>query len=182
MRLRMPVDPSRDHIQGPRNARLQLVEYGDYECPFCGQAYYELKEVQRRMRGELMFVFRHFPLVQMHPHAMPAAETAEAAGAQGQFWQMHSMLYENQTALERPDLLFYARQLGLDVHAVENALDTHKFVPHIREDFSSGVRSGVNGTPCLFINGRRHDGGWDAYSVINALERASMQSGEVAAW
>jgi protein-disulfide isomerase len=110
---------------------------------------------------------------------VPAAETAEAAGAQGRFWQMHDMLFENQDYLDRPYLLRYARALGLDSHAVEEALDTHVFVPRIREDFFGGVRSGVNGTPTIFINGRRHDGAWDAGSLIVALQHASYDRGEM---
>jgi protein-disulfide isomerase len=173
MRLNVPVDPQRDHIKGPYGAPLSLVEYGDFQCPACGQAFYELREVRRRMPDEVQFVFRHFPLSQVHPQAVSAAEASEAAGAQGRFWQMHDMLFENQSYLEQPYLLRYARVLGLDVYAVEEALDTHVFVPRIREDFFGGVRSGANATPTIFINGRRHDGAWDAGSLISALEHAS---------
>ncbi|MDB4963582.1 MAG: bdbD [Myxococcales bacterium] len=175
MWLKMPIDPQRDHIRGPSNAPLQLVEYGDFQCPYCGRAYYEVQEVERRLRGQLQYVFRHFPLSEIHPLAVPAAETSEAAAAQGRFWEMYSMLYENQEALERPYLLRYARALGLDIAAVDAALDNHLYLPRIREDFNSGVRSGVNGTPCFFINGRRHDGAWDADSLLKTLERARQQ-------
>lgn len=178
-RLQGPVDPQRDHIKGPIRAPLSLVEYGDFQCPACGQAYYELREVQRQMPDEVCFVFRHFPLSRIHPHAVSAAETAEAAGTEGRFWPMHDMLFENQDHLERPDLLRYAHALGLDLHAVEAALDTHRFLPRIRQDFFGGVRSGVNGTPTIFINGWRHDGGWEARSLIVALERALHERGEM---
>jgi hypothetical protein len=121
MRLRMPVDPSRDHILGPRNARVSLVEYADFECPYCGRAYVEVHDVLQRMRGQVQFVFRHFPLSQAHPHALLASEAAEAAGAQGKFWEMYSRLFENQEHLEDPDLLGYARDLKLDVRELQTA-------------------------------------------------------------
>jgi NhaA family Na+:H+ antiporter len=175
MSLRMPVDPRRDHIRGPRTAPLTLVEYADFQCPYCGSAYGELREVERQMGSSLQYVFRHFPLAEMHPLAVPAAEAAEAAGAQGRFWEMHGRLFEHQDQLERGDLLRHARALGLDVPAIDAALDDHRYLARVREDFMSGVRSGVNGTPCLFINGTRHDGGWDADSVLRALAVAGRQ-------
>jgi protein-disulfide isomerase len=179
MRLRVPVDPARDHIEGRPDAPLQLVEYGDFQCPACGAAYYQLREVERRMAGHLLFVYRHLPLAEIHPQAVPAAETSEAASAQGQFWPMHHMLFENQDRLDRVHLLQYARKLALDVDAVANALDTHRFLPRIREDFIGGARSGVNGTPTMFINGVRMDGPWNAESLIVGLETALKRSGEL---
>jgi protein-disulfide isomerase len=173
MSLRMNVDPSRDHILGPSNARVSLVEYADFECPYCGQAYGEVHEVLKRMRGQIQFVFRHFPLAQMHPHAALAAEAAEAAGAQGKFWEMYSTLFQNQEYLEYRDLLIFAHDLELDAREIQRALDDQRFLPRVREDFNSGVRSGVNGTPCFFINGRRHDGPWDADGLVAALTRAA---------
>jgi len=179
MRLRVPVAPQRDHIKGPSDAPVSLVEYGDFQCPACGGAYYELREVRRRMFDQVCFVFRHFPLSQIHPYAVPAAEISEAAGAEGRFWQMHDMLFEHQEHLELPYLGRYARALALNLPAVEAALEARMFVPRIREDFLGGVRSGVKGTPSLFINGRRHDDAWDADSLIVALEHASQEPGEM---
>jgi protein-disulfide isomerase len=167
--LALEVGP-RDHIQGPADAPVTLVEYGDYECPFCGRAHHVVKEIQRRMAGNLRFVFRHFPLTNVHEHAEVAAEAAEAAGAQGKFWKMHDTLYENQTALDDEDLLAYAELVGLNVPRFAAELAEHIHAPRVREDFLSGVRSGVNGTPTFFINGVRHDGSYDLETLLGALE------------
>ena len=161
---------SRDHAQGPASAPVTLVEYGDYECPYCGSAYPIVKEVQSAMRERLRFVFRNFPLTQIHPHAQQAAEAAEAAGAQGRFWEMHDLLFERQRWLEERDLLEYARDLDLDAGRLERELVEHAHAERVREDFLSGVRSGVNGTPTFFINGVRHDASWDLESLLAALE------------
>jgi protein-disulfide isomerase len=182
MMLRMPVDPSRDHILGPSSARVSLVEYGDFECPHCGRAYVEVHDVLQRMHGQVQFAFRHFPLSQVHPHAMLAAEAAEAAGAQGRFWEMYGRLFENQESLEARDLLGYAHDLELDVREFRSALEDHRFLPRVREDFTSGIRSGVNGTPCFFINGRRHDASWDADTLLAALVRATDYGDDRPAW
>jgi len=162
--LKVPVGPN-DHVQGPLGARFVLVEYGDYECPYCGEAYPELKSVQEAMGDGLCFVFRNFPLANAHPHAERAAEFAEAAATIDRFWEMHDLLYENQQALGDRDLTRYANQLGLDNSLVESALNSD-FAARIRKDFTGGVRSGVNGTPCLFINGQRYDGPRDADSLL----------------
>jgi len=167
-RLALPVS-KRDHIQGPANAALTLVEYGDYECPFCGQAAVVVKAVERSLGPQLRFVFRHFPLVNAHPHAEHAAEAAEAAAAQGRFWEMHDFLYENQNALEDEDLVQYADALGLDSQRLAAELEGEAHVKRVREDFLSGVRSGVNGTPTFFINERRYDGAWDLESFLSAF-------------
>jgi len=167
-RLVMSVS-ARDHVQGPPTAPATLVEYGDYECPFCGQAYPIVKAVQARLGPRMRYVFRHFPLSEIHPRALQAAEVAEAAGAQGRFWQMHDLLFENQPELSDPDLVRYATALGLDVPRVVTDVGEHVYEPRIREDFMSGVRSGVNGTPTFFINGIRHDGPWDVVTLTNAL-------------
>ena len=169
--LTLPVS-GRDHISGPATARLTLLEYGDYECPFCGAAYPIVKEVQRIFGDQLRFAYRHFPLSQIHPHARQAAEAAEAAGAQGRFWDMHDVLFEHQDRLGTRDLLGYATALGLDLERFALELETHTCLPRIREDFLSGVRSGVNGTPTFFINGVRHNGGWDLASMLAALGEA----------
>jgi protein-disulfide isomerase len=159
----------RDHIEGPSDAQATLVEYGDYECPFCGQAYPIIKAVQRHLGRRLRFVFRNFPLTEMHPHALKAAMAAEAAGAQGQFWPMHDLLYEHQAALDERSLARYAESLRLDVERFRSELRAEAYAPRVHEDFMSGVRSGVNGTPTMFVNGVRHDGPWDAESLTEAL-------------
>lgn len=167
-RLTVPIS-KHDRIQGPINAPFNLLEYGDYECPFCGQAYPIVKAVQRSLGGQLCFAFRHFPLTNVHPHSKHAAEAAEAAGAQKRFWEMHDTLFENQDALEDEDLVKYAAALGLDVSRFMNEVLTGAHVRRIREDFMSGVRSGVNGTPTFFMNGMRYDGPRDAETMIAAL-------------
>jgi protein-disulfide isomerase len=171
--LTLPVSADRDHIQGPADAAVTLLEYGDYECPFCGAAYPIVKEAQSRMGDRLRFVFRNFPISTSHPHAERAAEAAEAAASQGRFWQMHDLLYENQKRLDDADLHDYAEQLGLDVDAFDGDLARHVHAERVREDFMSGVRSGVNGTPTFYINGSRHDGGYELESLVAALEQAS---------
>lgn len=171
-RLSLPVG-ERDHIQGPNDAAVTLVEYGDYQCPYCGQAHPIVKAVQRRLGDRLRFVFRNFPLAQIHEHAEHAAEAAEAAALQGSFWQMHDYLFEHQDQLDDDHLLQYAQALGLQMPAFEQAMARHTETARVREDFMSGVRSGVNGTPTFFINGRRHDGPWDIESLIEAIEAAA---------
>jgi protein-disulfide isomerase len=167
-RLVLPVG-ERDHSEGPADAQATLVEYGDYECPFCGQAYPIIKAVQRHLGRRLRFVFRNFPLSEMHPHALKAAMAAEAAGAQGRFWPMHDLLYENQGALDERSLARYAESLRLDVERFRTELREETYASRVHEDFMSGVRSGVNGTPTMFVNGVRHDGPWDAESLTEAL-------------
>jgi len=171
--LAVAVDDDRDHIQGPADAAVTLVEYGDYECPYCGAAYPIVKELQARMRDRLRFVFRNFPITTSHPHAEQAAEAAEAAAAQGRFWEMHDLLYENQRRLRDQDLHAYAEQLGLDVERFDQDLAEHVHAPRVREDFMSGVRSGVNGTPSFYVNGARHDDSYDLDTLLAALERAA---------
>ncbi len=170
--LMLPVNRKRDHMQGNPDAPLTLVEYGDYECPFCGAAYPVVKQVQQRLGDQLCFVFRNFPLTQLHPHAQHAAEAAESAGGQGKFWEMHDMLFEHQRALDDPHLVQYATAIGLDVARFKMDIAAHTYADRVREDFISGVRSGVNGTPTFFINGRRHDGSSDLKGLLAALELA----------
>jgi protein-disulfide isomerase len=171
--LAVPVDDDRDHIQGPADAAVTLVEYGDYECPYCGAAYPIVKELQARMGDRLRFVFRNFPISTSHPHAEQAAEAAEASAAQGRFWEMHDLLYENQTQLRDQDLHAYAEQLGIDVERFDKDLAEHVHAPRVHEDFMSGVRSGVNGTPSFYVNGARHDDSYDFETLLAALERAA---------
>jgi protein-disulfide isomerase len=175
-RLALPVTP-RDHAEGPAAAAVTLVEYGDYECPHCGRAYPIVKEIQRRLDGRLRFVFRNFPLAEAHPHAEHAAEAAEGAASQRRFWEMHDTLFEHQQALDDQHLVGYAKNLGLDESRFSHELATHTHGPRVREDFLSGVRSGVNGTPTFFINGIRHDDSWDLATLLEALETASAPEG-----
>ncbi len=171
-RLTLPVG-ERDHSEGPSNARMVLVEYGDYQCPYCGAAYPIVKQIQKELGTRLRFVFRNFPLTSSHPEAEWAAETAEAAAAQGKFWEMHDFLYENQASL--PDHEFFAireKNLNLDVNRLEHEVAQHVHAARVREDFMSGVRSGVNGTPTFFVGGTRYDGYPGFSPLIAALETA----------
>jgi protein-disulfide isomerase len=169
--LTLPVGP-RDHAQGPQSAPVTLVEYGDYECPHCGRAYPIVKAVQKRLGARLRFVFRNFPLTEVHPHAENAALAAEAAGELGKFWEMHDVLFENQESLKPADLLSYAEGIRLDAGEFSTAFKSHAHVERVREDFMSGVRSGVNGTPTFFISGVRFDGSWIYADLVAALEAA----------
>jgi protein-disulfide isomerase len=171
-KLKPPVGAN-DHIQGPAKAPVTLVEYGDYECPYCGEAYPVVKALQKRLGEQVRFVFRNFPLAEAHPHAEHAAEAAEAAGAQGKFWEMHDLLYENQDALDDQDLVRYASALKLDVPRFVKEMKSGAHLERVRADFSSGVRSGVNGTPTFFINGARHDGPFDLRSLLAAIEEGA---------
>jgi protein-disulfide isomerase len=169
--LRIPVTLERDHIQGSFEATLTLVEYGDYQCPYCGAAYPEVKKVQRKLGSKLRFVFRNFPLTSMHEFAERAAEIAEASGARGKFWEMHDYLYEHQNLLGDPDaILEYARSLGLDADNIREEVGSHAYLGRIKEDFNGGVRSGVNGTPTFYINGTRYNGPPVANGLIEMLE------------
>lgn len=164
-------DVGRDHIKGSPDAPLTLLEYGDYECPFCGQVQPVVREILRRLRDNLCFAFRHFPLTNVHPHSEHAAEAAEAAGAQGNFWDMHEMLFDNQDALEDVDLAEYAAELGLDEGRLLRELQAHSYAGRVREDFKSGVRAGVNGTPTFFIDGKRYDGARGLEEMLAALKQ-----------
>jgi protein-disulfide isomerase len=170
--LAIPVD-AHDHAAGRPDAPVTLVEYGDFECPHCRKAWPIVKAVQHRLGTRLRVIFRHFPLKELHEHAEHAAEAAEAAAVQGKFWEMHDRLFERQFALEDEQLTEYAQDLGLDAARVAQALAAHTYKPNVREDFMSGVRSGVNGTPTFFINGLRHDGSWDEEPLAAALEQAA---------
>jgi protein-disulfide isomerase len=173
----VPTVGPRDHVQGPAGAPVTLVEYGDFECPHCGAAYVILKEIREVMRDELRFVFRHFPLTQIHPHAESAAEASEAAGAQGKFWEMHDLLFENQQTLDPRHLAAFAEDLDLDELKFVRELHEGRYRERVREDFMGGVRSGVNGTPTFFINGVRYNGSWDLLPLLEALKVGSQESG-----
>ena len=174
-----PPVTERDHVAGPDDAPVTLVEYGDYECPYCGMAHPIVKSIQRRLGEKLRFVFRNFPLRESHPHAEHAAQAAESAGAQGKFWEMHDVIFEHQHALEDDDLLGYAQAIGIDAERLARDLADGTFVKRVREDFRSGVRSGVNGTPTFFINGERYNGPWaDETRFLRALEEAALVRSE----
>ena len=177
-RLVQPVSDVRDHVQEPASALVTLVEYGDYECPHCRAAYPVIEKVMDAMRDRLRFAYRHFPLTQTHPHAREAAQAAEAASAVGRFWEMHAKMFKHQEALGTLDLVGYASELGLDAASFARALSAHTFAPRVSEDFVSGVRSGVNGTPTFFIDGFRYDGPSDFQSLLAALGEAARENAE----
>jgi formate-nitrite transporter family protein len=165
-------DGTRDHIQGSIDAPITLLEYGDFECPVCGETYPVIKSIQESLGENLCFAFRHFPLANVHPRAPRAAEAAEAAGGQQRFWEMHDILFENQQALEDDDLVEYAAILHLDVDRFADELEVGVHRSRVLEDFRSGVRGGVNGTPTFFINGERYDGERGLDPLLSALMRA----------
>lgn len=173
--LKIPVGEN-DHRQGPEDAPITLVEYGDFECPFCGRAYPIVKQVQEHFGDRLRLVFRNFPLGELHPNAVAAAQTAEFAGANGKYWPMHDLLFENQATFSRDRFLALARKLMLSPESLGDALSEGTFEPRVRADFKGGVRSGVNGTPTFFINDQRHDGPHDLDFLIATIERVSRES------
>jgi protein-disulfide isomerase len=174
-KLTQPVS-ARDHAEGPADAPLTLVEYGDYQCPYCGAAYPVVKRLQKKLRKKLRFVFRNFPVTQTHPYALIAAETAEAAALQGKFWEMHDLLFEQQGFL-KPDIIpVWAKRIGLDLNKFGNDIKQDVVEQRIKEDRQSGIRSGVNGTPTFFINGTRYDGSPDYESLLEALEPEVQRS------
>ncbi len=168
-RLLLPICPL-DHVRGPEDAPDTLVEYGDYECPDCGRLFVILRDLQRDLPCRLRIVFRHYPLSGVHRHAQQAAEAAEAAAAQGKFWEMHTLLFERQQDLRTKDLLRYAGELNLDVERFRHELKSEAFSERVRADFRAGVQNGVYGTPGLFLNGIRYDGEWDRDSLRSRLK------------
>ena len=156
MQLKAAVS-EQDHTQGPQDAPVTLVEYGDYQCPHCAKAHAEIKRLQKHFGNSLLFAFRNFPLTQMHPLAQAAAEAAEFAASQNKFWEMHDGIFQHQTELSIDLLKRLATQNGIDAQALANALGQGDFAERVKSDFLSGVRSGVNGTPTFFLNGQRHD-------------------------
>ncbi len=175
--LSVPVGEN-DHAAGSKNAKITLVEYGDYECPACGAAYPVVKKVQEKMGDRLNFVFRNFPLTQVHPHAQHAAEAAEIAAEGGKFWEMHDVLYENQAALDDESLILYAKKIGLDAEKFGEDLENGTYEEKVREDFMNGVESSVNQTPTFFINGTRFEGNWDYENLLKALENAGAEGSQ----
>ena len=172
-KLKLPVN-DRDHIQGHRTASVNLVEYGDYECPYIGQAYPIVKEIQKRLGDKLLFVFRNFPLREIHPHAQHAAEAAEAAAAQGKFWDMHDYLFEHQQALDDNHLSKYAAALGIDTDKFRKEMSGHNYASQIDKSLGEGIASGVEGTPTFFINGVKHNDSWDQETLLAAINKKGL--------
>ena len=173
--LAVPVDPEHDHIRGPLEAPVTLVEYGDLECPFCGQAEPVVRELLAGS-SELRYVWRHLPLNDVHPRAQLAAEATEAAAAQGQFWEMHDLLLAHQDALRPQDLIGYAGELGLDVERFTDDLRRHTMAGRVAEDVDSADLSNVSGTPTFFVNGQRHQGAYDLETLTAAIHFAKARA------
>ena len=168
-KLTIPIRMDYDHIQGPVNAPISLVEYGDFECPYTGRAYPIVKEIKRKFGEALCFVYRNFPLNEIHPHAQHAAEAAEAAASQDKYWNMHDCLFEHQNALDDTHLLKYARTVGLDIKKFEIEISKHVYAPAIDDSLKNGIKSGVEGTPTFFLNGKRYEGSWDLETLSKKL-------------
>src|ERR1044072_5187955 len=166
--LKALVTP-RDHILGDAKAPVTLVEYGDYECPHCGRAHPIVKAVRARLGKMVRFVFRNFPLNEIHPHAEHAAEAAEAVAAQDKFWQMHDYLFEHQEVLDDRHLLEYAKRVGLDIKRFEKEISRHIFVPVINDSLRNGIKSGVEGSPTFFLNGVRYEDSWDLETLLETI-------------
>ncbi len=170
--LAVPIS-EQDHSQGPVTAPVTLVQYGDYECPYTRQSTTVVRALQAQLGERLRFVFRNFPLVQIHPHALHAAEAAEAAAAQGKFWEMHDYIFHHQHTLEDADLARFAEEVGLSHSQFLQEMNEHRHLRRIEEDVESGERSGVEGTPTFFINGVRYDGSWEREALLAALIQAN---------
>jgi protein-disulfide isomerase len=169
--LTVPVNAT-DHTIGPAHARVTVVEYGDFECPNCKQAAPVVKLILERFKGRIRFVYRHFPLEEVHPHALHAAEAAESAGAQGKFWPMHDLLFDDQSHLKLPQLRGHAERLQLDIPRYTAEMDDHVFLQRIREQIQSGRESGARGTPTFFINGKVQDVSFGMPLLFGAVETA----------
>lgn len=173
--LKVPVTLE-DHIQGNEQALITLVEYGDYECPYCGFAYETIKKIQNHFQAQLRFIFRNFPLTQIHPLADSAAQTAEFAADHKRFWEMHDLIYENQERLSLPLLFELTQSLKLPIDQLDLALKQQSYEPKIRKDFLGGVRSGVNGTPTFFINDHRYNGPIQFQELALTIEALTQNS------
>lgn len=160
----------KDHIHGKEGASIELVEYGDFQCPYCRKAYFIVKEIEKELGSNLKYVFRNFPLTELHPNALNSAITAEIAGGKGKFWQMHDILFENQKHLEDSDLLEYAKKVGISETDFREEFDDDMYYNKIREDYNSGVKYNVEGTPTFFINGQKFDGNWMDSEFIDYIK------------
>ena len=161
-----------DHALGPEDAPVTVVEYGDYQCPYCADMHPMIKSIAKSMGTQMRFVFRHMPLIEMHPYAQHAAEAAEAAGAQGKFWEMHDAILQQQSELGSDLLHQLAIKLKLDIEQFASDLDARRFRPRVKRDFMGGMRSGVAGTPTFFINGKRYEGPLNQAALLSAIGRA----------
>ena len=175
VQLTPPVDEKLDHIHGPANAPVTLVEYGDFECPDCGIAYPTVGKLMERMGDQLRFVYRYYPLVEMHPHAEHAAEVAEAAAAQGKFWEMYNELYQHQRQLDDDHLMQYAQAIGMDTQRLDDDMQKAVYTKRVEDDIASGDQSGVEGTPTFYINGMYYDGAYNVDAMQEALEQAARK-------
>jgi protein-disulfide isomerase len=169
--LTVPVNIGSDHIRGSINAPITIVEYGDYECPYTGMAYPIVRNIMKQFGDQIYFVFRNFPLNDIHPHAQHAAEAAEAAAAQDKFWQMHDYLFEHQKALDDSHLFEYAQKVGLDIDRFKKEMSGHIYAPLINESLRNGIDSGVEGTPNFFVNGVLYEDSWDLDTFSNVLKK-----------
>jgi protein-disulfide isomerase len=179
MKQLTPAVNSNDNIYGNPFAGVELVEYGDYECPYCGRAYPIVKDIKQQLGGHIKFIFRNFPLRKIHPHAFAASVATEAAALQGKFWEMHDTVFENQKTLDDEHILFFASQLGLDIERFKNDTQQKQLTDKVEKDFESGLRSGVNKTPTFFINGEKYEGEWwdgnfmqYAQSILTGMPKA----------
>jgi protein-disulfide isomerase len=166
-----PAVNNDDHMEGSLSAPVEIVEFGDYQCPYCGQAYPIIKDIQVLYEGQIKFIFRNFPLTEIHQHAFLAAQSAEAAALQGKFWEMHDAIYENQARLSEDLFLELATELGLDLEKFKKDVASAEVKEKVEGDFESGVRSGVNGTPSFYVNGQKFDGG--AIDLRNMLNESA---------
>ncbi|MBE9225507.1 DsbA family protein [Phormidium sp. LEGE 05292] len=164
-----------DHLQGVIDAPTTLIEYGDYQCPYCAQMHKMIQTIQHQLNPQFCFVFRHFPQSQFHFQAQKAAEAAEAAAAQGQFWQMHNLLFERQKFLNDGNLLEYANELGLDLYEFLGAIAQRQYADRVAQDISSGIQGGVACTPTLFINGSRYNDAWEVERLSTAIQNQEAQ-------
>lgn len=166
-----PAVSNQDHIQGPSVASIEIVEYGDYQCPHCGAAYPVIREIQKKFGDQIRFVYRNFPLSESHEFAMPAAVASEAAALQNKFWEMHDIIFENQDSLSNEGLFKMASEAGLDIEKFKEDIQKPELEQKVESDFESGIRSGVNGTPSFFVNGTKFDG--DAQDLMDMLTENS---------
>ncbi len=173
--LTRPVNAT-DHTQGSQKPLLTLVEYGDYECSYCATAYFSIKDLQKKFDGKMLFIYRNFPLTEIHPLAELAAEAAEAADSQGHFWEMHDGIYENQESLGLDMILKVATKIGLDIKTFKDDLAGHKFKQRVMDDFNGGLKSGVNGTPAIFVNGLRYEGPLTQAAVLKFVRSNQYES------
>jgi protein-disulfide isomerase len=174
--LATDIDDDEDHIRGPADAHVTLVEYGDFECPYCGRAEPTVRELLADVGADVRYVFRHVPLTDVHPHAQLAAEATEAASVQGKFWEMHDLLFDHQDALTGRDLMRYAEELELDTDRFHADLKRHEHAARVARDVESAELSGVSGTPTFFINGQRHHGAYDIDTLKKAVRAARARS------